>query len=611
MQIYTCMIFSGAPSPFHIRKGVSMLDFRSSFLLFGVLLCGAALGGSASAEERAKEAKAAQSPVIVITPDAPADIPGGAPNADLTTAAAFAWQEFIALSWPAYSSLREAPDRAWPFGAHAAAGGPPLVWQTFRHKIETFPSREPASVTVSTPVPQGYDPSKPSNGYDAPPAYFYVPSEVGTSDGSVLACPGQTPPTQPVWVNLDEITQIGLDQMFAGVLPPGVSGANTAPQLIRFMAKGNRAQFNYVTDSARQAWYHSPWLQQAETNFTNAIASGSQPQGPFVDFPAGTIELKSAWRPLAPGEDPSRFHTTTVRFYETSNNLPCYVDAQWALIALHIIQRTPSTPYFVFATFEQADNLPAASGQRVEDENGSIIAPQSSPTEPSLFYLDLPASPIVLVSPFYPYGQGYCTSPGQRLFFHEIASNSALPSGGDICVNQRFHAIPPAIVNVNAAAHSAIIAYEQANRVTDSPWRYYKLVNVQAYPFDKSQIDYSNPDSPRGVSTFYQANSVVETDYGLQNFEGRLKNGAPTDYKPDGTYGFKNVYRYAQSQPVGVDMGGCQGCHGNAQVGGTAFSFILDGNGFQPSPDRPTASVLAAAAKKFRERFAAPTEAAK
>jgi hypothetical protein len=36
-----------------------------------------------------------QAPVL------PADIPGGAPKATLLQAAAFAWQEFIALTWPA------------------------------------------------------------------------------------------------------------------------------------------------------------------------------------------------------------------------------------------------------------------------------------------------------------------------------------------------------------------------------------------------------------------------------------------------------------------------------------------------------------------------------
>ena len=36
-----------------------------------------------------------------VSPVLPDDIPGGAPNADQTEAAIFAWKEFIALNWPA------------------------------------------------------------------------------------------------------------------------------------------------------------------------------------------------------------------------------------------------------------------------------------------------------------------------------------------------------------------------------------------------------------------------------------------------------------------------------------------------------------------------------
>ena len=36
----------------------------------------------------------------------PSDIPNGAPGATLQQAAAFAWQEFIALNWPALAGQR-------------------------------------------------------------------------------------------------------------------------------------------------------------------------------------------------------------------------------------------------------------------------------------------------------------------------------------------------------------------------------------------------------------------------------------------------------------------------------------------------------------------------
>jgi hypothetical protein len=178
--------------------------------------------------------------------------------------------------------------------------------------------------------------------------------------------------------------------------------------------------------------------------------------------------------------------------------------------------------------------------------------------------------------------------------------------GGNICVEKRYHDIPPVIVNVNAAAHQAIVAYEAANHVTNSPWRYYKLVNVQAFPFDKSQVETTDPNGRHNAATFFQANGVVETDYTLQNFNGRLSAGAPSEY-PAGRKGsdFKNLHLFT-SVPPGLqsyNMGGCQGCHANAQLGGTDFSFILDGNGFQSSPDAPGPATAAAAAEKYKRRF--------
>ena len=59
---------------------------------------------------------------------------------------------------------------------------------------------------------------------------------------------------------------------------------------------------------------------------------------------------------------------------------------------------------------------------------------------------------------------------------------------------------------------------------------------------------------------------------------GTLSNTI-SDYASDGTP-FKNVAWNGS----GYNMGGCMGCHGNAQVGGADFSFILLG-GRDTAPD--------------------------
>ena len=53
---------------------------------------------------------------------------------------------------------------------------------------------------------------------------------------------------------------------------------------------------------------------------------------------------------------------------------------------------------------------------------------------------------------------------------------------GFVYVNRRVHSIPQAVIDVNKTAHDAIKAYNQTNNLPDSPWLYYKLVNVQYQP---------------------------------------------------------------------------------------------------------------------------------
>src|SRR5678815_941440 len=82
----------------------------------------------------------------------------------------------------------------------------------------------------------------------------------------------------------------------------------------------------------------------------------------------------------------------TVRYYENAKPTDakgfCYRDAKWGLVALHIIQKTPSAPYFIFATFEQADNILTANGDRAEDEDGNLRVSATAPTSPQECLVD-------------------------------------------------------------------------------------------------------------------------------------------------------------------------------------------------------------------------------
>jgi hypothetical protein len=286
-----------------------------------------------------------------------------------------------------------------------------------------------------------------------------------------------------------------------------------------------------------------------------------------------------------------------VRFYENGpDNARCYFEQKWGLIALHIIQKTPSAPAFIYATFEQADNIRQPNGTPVEDPDGNVIQPipGAAPTTPALAYEDSPTAPKVTVTPK---GASFCT-PQNNLYFKDNPNDTGLTGGGAICVNQRYEPIPPDVIAVNNAAHVAITGYDAANGIENSPWLYYKLVSVQASPFDVSAI--SPTDPIHGPAVFFQANIVVETNYTLQQFQGRIAgNGAPTAVPLPPP----NVVTPKPPGVVGVNMGGCMGCHGNAQVSkGIDFSFIL-AEGFTPYPDTPSALGDAAVRTKYLSLF--------
>ncbi|HYJ87778.1 MAG TPA: hypothetical protein VEW46_17070 [Pyrinomonadaceae bacterium] len=582
----------------------------------------------------------------------PSDIKNGAASATLQDAGIFAWQEFIALNWPAVPqtgqvNTREQPNPTAIFGdpkySGAQAAGP-LVWHTYRNKVEIFPG---------TGQPPGYAGSTASTffGYDHPPTYIY-----GNGEIPPFATPSPSASPATPWINLDEQSEIGLDTMYAGTL----TSANLPfpGQQILFLAKANRAEYTYV---AANGWWDSGSSWNAAKNNTKQYIAGfyGNPQAyvepspgstsspaasptPYVSFPTNTIEVKSAWRQLTAKEASSgRFYTTTVRFYnKNSSSQVGYIDAVWGLVALHIIQKTQSAPYFIYATFSQADNILDANGNCIEDEEGNLrygpcgqaSTAKPSPTAP----LDpnVTSTPATGATPQTPQNVQQLApansnqtlqTVGQRLFYINTPTSPTPPptTQGLIAVNQREHNIPQCIIDVNTAAHAAIKTYGQQNNNNNPVWLYYKLINVQYQPYDKpAGTIYTGASGGPDPSTYYQANEVVETNYNLQVFSGQFQNTLPspnqnaninnliTDYNSDSTsslYGtpFKNVF-YSTSAPnsgKSANMGGCMGCHGNAQVAGADFSFIFKG-GRVSAPDvgtPPTPTPSETGLAKFRK----------
>lgn len=559
---------------------------------------------------------------IVVSPDFPCDIPGpgGAPKASLRDAAKFAWQEFIALNWPAKieqgaAFRREVPDRDLKFGNPDNAG--PLVWHTYRGKVEIYPGKG---------APPGYKDSPLNDyGYDSPPAYIYGSGEIEPESGKPSA---KTP-----FVNLDENSQISLNQIFAG---KASSISDYPKNKILFMAKGNRMEYKYVASNGWWGQKEPPFSDTA--NYIKKHRADPPPgSSDLVSFLPNTVEIKAAWRKLGENEDPNRYYRATVRYYvevpSAAVNDPNaktikYRDEELALIGLHIIHKTNSAPYFTYATFEQTDNIVDASGDSVEGSSGQPAAssnngPKPTPMTPNIISHNASKGTYQTFNKIP--DSDFLSDPGKQLYYQN-APNTGIPTKGypgadqklsNIIVNRRINEIPKDIRDVNREAELVILTYAgKYDSKGETPMRYYRLTNVQYKPMDKSVYgsDYAGAD----VATYYQSNSVIETDYNLQRFSGQFHKTGPddpykytiTDFcKPDQECADSAGHEDGKFRNVAfngslVNMGGCMGCHGNGQRLGNGFSFIL-GDGRVVAPDVANAPITPEQVARFARYFSA------
>lgn len=578
------------------------------------------------------------SPVIAISPSIPTDIPGGAANADLTKAAAFAWQEFIALNWPNKqlsngTIQRATPDTSAVFGSsNSSSISQPLVWESYRNKVEIFP---------------GSGSTLYNKGIGALPGYDALPDYANEYSKSIPAC--SSTPANDAWVNLDESNEITEANMFAGVVPTAgpvdpegqeFGGAYPNQQFL-YVAKANRAQYNYVKDrqwnlgddgikngtfsTSKKETVTYIGQNKKYPSLDEKSATGhyyvSLPDGTDKYGDVGTIEIKSGWRQIN-SDEVNKFHTAPVRYYTTENGNVCYEQpdaGNWGMAALHIIHKTPSAPYFIFATFSQADNILDEQGNPVEDANGAYMGtPPATPTTPDIQEVnqDPYRNPAIIESPAsstikqtFDYLSASLpqehASTDKRLYYTNINTTGTetsgkppLPPKTPVSIDKRENDIPPEVIAVNQAAHDAISAYNQENGLSDSPWMHYKLVNVQWIPTTKAkpgpQYGKNNHESPYlDPSTYYLANEVVETDFNLQFFSGQFQAGqaqlitdfATASQQQQGFADNNGQYFNVVHAGKGFNMGGCIGCHGVAANKGGDFSFILKNAGKSIEPE--------------------------
>jgi cytochrome c len=213
----------------------------------------------------------------------------------------FAWQEFIALNWPAAKDQRGVPARDLPI---TSAG--PRLWESWKETREVYlpDGAEPPPWNSPEPVPEG--------ARDLGPAKVLVRQS-----------------------KVDEVLHSDLQPTRAnGTLPATLT--DQFGRVVRYEIRMNRILFDYVRSNGL---YHA----------------GKQAAFPTVRVPDGAMLVKAAWRVLNSDEE-SRYYTVAACVSDLSDQAK-YQRRKVGLVGLHIMHKTPSAPQWIWSTYEQVDNV--------------------------------------------------------------------------------------------------------------------------------------------------------------------------------------------------------------------------------------------------------------
>ena len=494
------------------------------------------------------------SDLTATSPLPPTDIyrPAGSGAPDHQDLATFAWLEFIALVAPANSAMRGQPGGSFQNSGSSRVG--PLVWETYQHRSELFPYSGSGAVPPQT--------------FNSPPTHiFKVTDASGTTaynpcvDDSLPSCP---------FGNLDEASQIGQNLIFF----PGPDGT---PSQILFEAKVNPVETAFVT-----------------ANF-NALTTP-------LKLADNTIHVKAAWVPLeaVPEEDRYRYYTNNVIIYTGEDDNPTAQVETYALIGLHIIQKTPNYPAFIFATFEHTDVLTTPQGAK-RDVYYVPTYTDISYTLPATTRLAGLIDPMTGMSPVVtnPTIEGFnvttpVAQPNGSPIDLPVGSVTSIPGAVDVGTFVEVPVVQPPTTNadvdtINAQVLTTMSGLPGFNQ--NFVWQYYKLKGVQGVPTS----DETAPD-------YYLADITIESSQpGIQLFRGFPQLGGQQLVNVRNQ---SNVLDEAQDNQT-FSVGGCQGCHGVAQTQvGTDFSFLFGGrNGTGFSPDTEGLKGLATLLERAESYF--------
>jgi hypothetical protein len=309
----------------------------------------------------------------------------------------YAWRSFIALICSADTAKGRGVEASPQDFAKA-----PHVFETYKSSWEIFPSVDQYAEGTALPKLAG-------------------PDEYAAADFNPCGVAGS-----PDMLTLGSISK------FADVAQAGTGEAPLSP---------------VVSQNGKYVHYLTLYNPTAFKEILNKSLYLAQNVGGAVNFPPGSIILKSAWIETDGLSQAaiSRFYTRQAMVQSPAGG--CHKRTQVALVGLHFVQKTPSRGWRIWTTFEHEDNVPYCAADQ-------ICAPDAPPPAGYTFYKQGEHMPVP--NPFDPLGR-------------------KLPSQPVPFTIERFHGIAPA----TKCANDAYIAVIRQKLGADSVWAHYRLVMAQ------------------------------------------------------------------------------------------------------------------------------------
>jgi hypothetical protein len=268
----------------------------------------------------------------------PADvcIPDGFTDVPVTYFDDFAWRAFLAMVWPAAPGHRGAADTRKTV---AAAG--PRVFETMKPLWEVFHE----------------DGSAPAPDFQTYDGAAYNPCQAQARFGDLIL---------GSFSGIDDLGQAGTGELAAPL-------AAQNGRYVRYQTLYNQAAFDFIV---RNKYY----LRSSLPNVPSP-----RPTRPVMEFPVGSIVLKVAWLDMAgfPPGQVKRYYTRMATVRDPGPGAHGCSRVTVGLVGLHIVEKTPTRPQWIWSSYEQIDNVPPSRfGEAVKftfHDGGKAAMPAENP----------------------------------------------------------------------------------------------------------------------------------------------------------------------------------------------------------------------------------------